>query len=75
MIKSNAASVGSASGNQWRRQRHVINPTFTAAKMKMMTPLINKCIQSMMTKVDQSIGNEFNIFPLYKRLTMDVICK
>jgi cytochrome P450 len=75
MLKSNAASVFSAHGNQWRRQRNVINPTFTASKMKMMTPLINKCIASMMKKIDENNQNEFNIFALYKRLTMDVICK
>jgi cytochrome P450 family 3 subfamily A len=75
MIKSNAASLFSSHSNQWRRQRHVINPTFTTAKMKMMTPLINKCITSMMNKINENNQNEFNIFVLYKRLTMDVICK
>ncbi|CAF2836633.1 unnamed protein product [Rotaria sp. Silwood2] len=73
MIKSNAASLFSAHGNQWRRQRHVINPTFTTVKLKMMTPLMNKCIASMMKKTDENNDKEFNIFALYKRLTMDVI--
>jgi cytochrome P450 len=73
MIKSKGASLFSSHANQWRRQRHVINPTFSTAKLKLMTPLMNKCILSMMDKIDEK--NEFNIFILYKRLTMDVICK
>ncbi|CAF4672883.1 unnamed protein product [Rotaria socialis] len=62
-----------AQGNQWRRQRHVINPTFTTAKLKIMAPLMNKCIQLLMVKLDEMNGQEFNIFILYKRLTMDVL--
>ncbi|CAF3793429.1 unnamed protein product [Rotaria sp. Silwood1] len=73
MLKSNAASLFSSHANQWRRQRHIINPTFTTAKLKMMTPLMNKCIRSIMKKIDENNDNEFNIFLLYKRLTMDVI--
>jgi hypothetical protein len=75
MFKTNTTSLFTAYGNQWRRQRHVINPTFSTAKLKMMTPLMNKCITSIMKKLDENIENEFNIFVLYKRLTMDVICK
>jgi len=75
ILKSNAPSLFTAHDNQWRRQRHVINPTFTTVKLKMMTPLVNKCITSMMKKLDENNHNEFNIFALYKRLTMDVICK
>ncbi|CAF2085859.1 unnamed protein product [Rotaria magnacalcarata] len=62
-----------AQGNQWRRQRHVINPTFTPAKLKIMKPLMNKCIQLLMVKLDEMNDQEFNIFILYKRLTMDVL--
>lgn len=64
-----------AQGNVWRRQRHVINPTFTAAKLKSMTTEMNQCIQSMISKFEQTDGQDFDIFPLYKRLTMDIICK
>ncbi|UJR11334.1 hypothetical protein I4U23_015515 [Adineta vaga] len=73
LLKRNAASLFSADANQWRRQRHVINPTFTTAKLKMMTPLIHKCVLSMMNKLNDNFHQEFNIFTLYKRLTMDVI--
>src|SRR5207248_5326264 len=66
-----------AVGARWRRQRHVINPTFSSAKLKLMSPLMNGCIQAMLNKVSEIAGDkntEINIYELYKRLTMDVIC-
>ena len=63
---------------EWRRQRRVISPAFTAAKLKTMTPLVHRCIGSFMNKLSamsNEEANEFNIYLLYKRLTMDVICK
>ena len=66
--------VFGASGARWRRQRQVINPTFSAAKLKLMSPLVRECIQSLMAKLATTHG-QFNIYVMYKRLTMDVICK
>lgn len=70
-------NVFQSTGAQWRRHRHVINPTFSAAKLKMMSPLINGCISSVMGKLAEHVDNddEFNIYMYYKRMTMDVICK
>ncbi|CAF1333431.1 unnamed protein product [Didymodactylos carnosus] len=67
----------SALGTRWKRQRNVINPTFSAVKLKQMSPLINNCINELMKKLpDYSEKHEdFNIYVLYKRLTMDVICR
>lgn len=73
-----ARSMITADLEAWRRQRHAISPAFSAAKLKMMTPLIHQCIDSLMGKLStmsQQETNEFNIYLLYKRLTMDVICK
>lgn len=63
-----------ASGDIWHRQRHILNPAFTSAKLKGMTPTIYKCIDSLMVKLGEQ-HEDFNIYMLYKRLTMDVICK
>ena len=70
-------NVFSSSGATWRRHRHVINPTFSAAKLKMMSPLINGCITNAMDKLGElaQSGNDFDIYTYYKRMTMDVICK
>lgn len=70
-------NVFSSSGAQWRRLRHVINPTFSAAKLKLMSPLINGCIDNVIDKFADHVqdGKEFNIYLYYKRMTMDVICE
>ncbi len=74
---SRTQNVFFASGAKWRRHRHVINPTFSAAKLKMMSPLINGCITNVMERLADHFrnGSEFNIYLYYKRMTMDVICK
>ncbi|CAF1106854.1 unnamed protein product [Rotaria sordida] len=66
-----------ANSHQWHRQRLVINPAFSAAKLKLMTPLVNECIESFMNKLSEKCEEqqEFNIYLIYKRLTMDVICR
>lgn len=71
------SNVFLAFGSTWRRQRHLMNPSFTAAKLKTMSPLINGCISSLMEKLSNFAenGEEFNIHQYYKRMSMDVICK
>lgn len=64
-----------ADGNRWRRQRHIINPTFTNAKLKLMSPLIENSIDTFMTKIENKHEDQFNIYETYKQLTLDVICK
>lgn len=74
---ASAPSVFTSHGATWRRHRYVINPTFSAAKLKMMSPLINGCISNVTEKLVDHVknGSEFNIYTYYKRMTMDVICK
>jgi len=38
---------------KWHRQRHDINLTCSAAKLKLMSPLINGCIKAMLNKVSE----------------------
>ena len=72
-----AQNVFTSSAATWRRHRHVLNPTFSAAKLKLMSPLINGCITDVMEKLVDHVNSEseFNIYTYYKRMTMDVICK
>jgi cytochrome P450 len=67
--------VFSAPGLRWKRQRFVINPTFSSAKLKQMTPLIHHSIDVFMTKMaEQSEKNQpFDIYTYFKRFTMDTI--
>ena len=76
-LTSRSQNVFFSWGEQWRRQRHIISPTFSAAKLKLMSPLINGCIDNAMAKLVDHVetGQEFNIYLYYKRMTMDVICR
>lgn len=67
--------IFSAHGLRWKRQRFVINPTFSSAKLKQMTPLIHRCINVFMSKIDDECqkGQSFDIYNYYKRFTMDTI--
>lgn len=66
----------SATGDEWRRQRAIINPTFSPLKIKRMLPMINDCISTFINKLNecQEKSQEgFDIYRLYKSLTMDLI--
>jgi cytochrome P450 len=66
----------SATGNEWRRQRSIINPTFSPLKIKRMLPIINDCISTLMTKLEECRNIDssgFDIYKIYKSLTMDLI--
>jgi cytochrome P450 len=68
-------SVFSAVGFRWKRQRFVLNPTFSSLKLKQMLPLVHRSIEILMTKMaEQCNTNEsFDIFAYFKRFTMDTI--
>lgn len=66
----------SATGDEWRRQRAVINPTFSPLKIRRMLPMINDCILNFVKKLEgcQERSSEgFDVYRLYKSLTMDLI--
>ncbi|CAF0846610.1 unnamed protein product [Adineta steineri] len=75
-IVSDVNFLNSAGATRWRQQRYAMNPAFSAAKLKLMTPLIDECIESLMIKLSKMNNEteEFNIYKLYERLTMDIIC-
>ena len=73
-IVDNKTHMFVAGGSRWHRQRLVINPTFSTAKLKLMSPLMGQCIRSLMNKLADK-NEEFDIYELYGRLTLDVICK
>ncbi|XP_013415692.1 cytochrome P450 3A29 [Lingula anatina] len=62
-------------GDRWKRLRTIINPTFSASKMKQMCPLVNKCVDVFMEKIEEERTNttDVDLTKLTKRLTMDVI--
>ncbi|GFR02067.1 cytochrome P450 3A8 [Trichonephila clavata] len=70
-------SVLNLPGKTWKSVRSVLTPTFTMAKMKQMAGSINSSIDNMMNVFRERAqkGEEFEIFDVYQRLTLDVITK
>ncbi|TRY82831.1 hypothetical protein DNTS_022047 [Danionella cerebrum] len=62
-------------GEQWKRVRSILTPTFSAAKMKEMVPLINTATKTLLRnlKSHSESGNSFNIHKCFGCFTMDVI--
>ena len=74
LAKGNHVHLFGAEGDRWRRQRSILNPSFSSAKLQLMFPLVEQSIGTMMQKIAQKENEEFNIYVFYKQLTMDVIC-
>jgi hypothetical protein len=64
-------------GTRWCRHRHVIRPTFSEGELKLLSLLINGCLDHWMEKWPDHVNSEddFNIYLYYKRMTRDVIWK
>ncbi|KAJ8317594.1 hypothetical protein KUTeg_005498 [Tegillarca granosa] len=64
-----------ARGERWRRLRSIVNPAFSTAKMRMMTPVINKRIDKLVSVVDNYTekDQDFDVYDLFQRLTLDTI--
>ncbi|XP_037539316.1 thromboxane-A synthase [Nematolebias whitei] len=60
---------------QWKRVRSIITPSFSAAKLKEMVPLINKAADALMKNLDvhAESGKAFDIYKCCGCFTMDVI--
>ncbi|CAF1393605.1 unnamed protein product [Rotaria sp. Silwood1] len=73
--KSKNIHLFTATNLRWKRQRFVINPTFSFSKLKQMSSLINRTVDSLMKKLDEQHrhGESFDIFGFFKRFTMDTI--
>ncbi|XP_064630991.1 cytochrome P450 3A9-like isoform X2 [Lineus longissimus] len=64
-----------ATGNRWKRLRAIISPTFSAVKMKQMSPLMNQSIDDMMELLEkkEEDGKPFNVYAMFQGLTLDII--
>lgn len=66
------AMIRSTKG-RWKRQRIIINPTFSSLKLREMGPLIVKCVDRLLIKLDTDSEKEINFAQYLKRFTMDTI--
>lgn len=59
----------------WKKQRKILSPTFSAAKMKRLLPTVETCVNLFIERLALTPKDTIiNIYEIYKRLTMDVIC-
>ncbi|XP_054156787.1 uncharacterized protein LOC128955168 [Oppia nitens] len=71
-------SLTKSRGQRWKQIRSVVTPTFSSAKLRTMTPLIDDSVNTFLKLVDKqqsttNDGNDFNIYNLFQGLTADVI--
>ena len=60
--------------DEWRRQRAIIQPTFSPNKLKEMRTIIEKCLEELLIKLDEQPDDvEFDISYLLKRTSMNII--
>lgn len=66
-----------AQGSRWKEVRSLLNPTFSALKLKLMTPTIDSSIEILLDKVERHAqkDEEFDIYGYFQLLTTDVIAK
>ena len=64
-----------AKGARWRRIRGLTTPTFSAKKMKMMSPLVHQSIDKLINRLEQRLqeDKEFDIYKDFKCFTLGVI--
>lgn len=64
-------------GEEWRRARNTITPSFTSGKMKVMLSLMDECALTLTNIFDQKAqsGENVDIKSVYGCYTMDVVAK
>ena len=64
-------------GDQWRRDRSIISPTFTASKMKAMFPLIQECYKKLENEISSAVKLHKSVVirEMYDKFTATVIAR
>ncbi|XP_054154893.1 cytochrome P450 3A9-like [Oppia nitens] len=76
-------SLAEATGDQWRRIRSIVSPTFSSAKMKLMYPIIGDCCTDFVRHLETVIKGNMNTKPTdiinakkeFGSLAMDIIAR
>ena len=68
-------NIAMQNGHNWKRFRMVMRPSFSSSKLKAMVPAIDDSSNTLLKVIEKKSakGKEFEIYKLYKKLTMEVI--
>nr|XP_039269241.1 cytochrome P450 3A5-like [Styela clava] len=64
-------------GNQWKRIRNTMTPTFSTSKLKQMCGIIDWCAGNTVDALNRKIENNegvFNSKEIFSRLSLDIVC-
>ncbi|XP_012940720.1 cytochrome P450 3A43 [Aplysia californica] len=68
-----------ARGRRWKRLRNVVNPAFSAAKIKRMSPTVNDSINHLLDVIKETASStadkSVEVLDLFRRLTLDTILR
>lgn len=64
-------------GDEWKNVRTLMNPSFTSAKMKLMTGIIDACVDEMVKVLDKKAkdGAPVDVSKVSCGLSLDVVAK
>lgn len=76
-VEPYASSLVLLRGEEWKRVRNAITPSFSAAKMRLMTPIMLSSVDVFLgiLKEKARTGESFDIGYCVQGLTLEVICK
>jgi cytochrome P450 len=60
-------------GQRWKEVRSILTPTFSAAKMRQIMPLMSKAVSETLRLLEEEKGAEVEVLGLYQGLTCTVI--
>ena len=69
--------VNLISGEQWKRVRNTLSPSFSSSKMKEMFGIIDGCVDATLNRLSKMLKEEdgrFEAKEVFSRLSLDVIC-
>ncbi|CAN7992800.1 unnamed protein product [Ixodes hexagonus] len=77
LVEPFASCIISLEGDEWKKVRTVLNPSFSASKMKLMTQIMGSCAEEMLEVVEDHAmkGKVVEMFSVSQGLSLDVIAK
>ena len=69
--------LSNVNGHEWKRQRTIMSPTFTSAKMRRMFHLMSTCVDSVESVLEKKskTGDDIDAKHLFGCYSLDVIAK